>query len=57
MQEVYECQSSDGVKFSDKLTAFLKNNVYDIAIVLICVVRIVFGLAEIEKNIRRLVKK
>ncbi|MBQ3019147.1 MAG: hypothetical protein IJD77_00990 [Clostridia bacterium] len=50
MQEAYEQQADDGVKFSDKLTAFLKNNVYDIAIVLICVARIVFGLAEIEKT-------
>lgn len=52
MQEQYNDyeREDEGVRLSDKLSAFLKSNIYDIAIFLVCAARIIFGLAEIVKT-------
>lgn len=43
--EIYEDEP-----FLKRLTGFLSKNICDIAIVLLCVIRIVFGLADIERT-------
>lgn len=46
--ETFEMEECEGIH--TKIARFLKNRLYDIAIVLLCLTRIVFGLAEIQKT-------
>lgn len=47
-EEFEEVEGSEGIHA--KIAKFFKTRLYDIAIVILCVVRVVFGLADIEKT-------
>lgn len=47
-EEFEELEESEGIHA--KIAKFFKTRLYDIAIVILCVVRVVFGLADIEKT-------
>lgn len=49
-EERTESTAEEYVSIQTKLTQFIRKNIFDIAIVIICLARVVFGLAEIQKT-------
>lgn len=49
-EKLVDGTAEEYVSIQTKLTRFIQKNIFDIAIVVICLARIVFGLAEIQKT-------